>query len=39
MRDNLTLMPDFQRRNMAVKLALQMDAMFGGGSDDEEGFE
>ncbi|KAH7519806.1 uncharacterized protein LOC107424310 [Ziziphus jujuba] len=36
MRDNLRLMPDFQRREMAAKLALKMAAMFGGGSDDEE---
>ncbi|XVF80578.1 hypothetical protein PTKIN_Ptkin15bG0085000 [Pterospermum kingtungense] len=35
-RSNLRLMPDFQRREMAAKLALKMAAMFGGGSDDEE---
>ncbi|GKV30227.1 hypothetical protein SLEP1_g39065 [Rubroshorea leprosula] len=38
-RDNLRLMPDFQRREMAAKMALKMAAMFGGGSDDEDGFE
>lgn len=36
MRDSLRLMPDFQRREMAAKLALKMAAMFGGSSDDEE---
>lgn len=36
MRDSLRLMPDFQRREMAAKLALKMASMFGGGSDDEE---
>lgn len=35
-RENLRLMPDFQRREMAANLALKMAAMFGGGSDDEE---
>ncbi|XVE50206.1 hypothetical protein DITRI_Ditri01bG0143200 [Diplodiscus trichospermus] len=35
-RSNLRLMPDFQRREMAAKLAMKMAAMFGGGSDDEE---
>lgn len=35
-RDNLRLMPDFQRREMAANMALKMAAMFGGGSDDEE---
>lgn len=35
MRDNLRLMPDFQRREMAAKLAMKMAAMFGDGSDDE----
>ncbi|XP_022746841.1 uncharacterized protein LOC111296681 isoform X2 [Durio zibethinus] len=34
-RSNLRLMPDFQRREMAAKLAMKMAAMFGGGSDDE----
>lgn len=37
MRSNLRLMPDFQRREMAAKLAMKMAAMFGG--DDEEAFE
>lgn len=36
MRDGLRLMPDFQRREMAAKLALKMASIFGGGSDDEE---
>jgi hypothetical protein len=36
MRESLRLMPDFQRREMAAKLAMKMAAMFGGGSDDEE---
>ncbi|CAK9319661.1 unnamed protein product [Citrullus colocynthis] len=36
MRDSLRLMPDFQRREMAAKLATKMAAMFGGSSDDEE---
>ncbi|XAR73665.1 hypothetical protein NMG60_11007711 [Bertholletia excelsa] len=36
MRDSLRLMPDFQRREMAAKLALKMAAMFGDGSSDEE---
>ncbi|KAE8723149.1 Trigalactosyldiacylglycerol 1 isoform 4 [Hibiscus syriacus] len=35
-RSNLRLMPDFQRRERAAKLAFKMAAMFGGGSDDEE---
>ncbi|CAN1256478.1 hypothetical protein LINPERPRIM_LOCUS9333 [Linum perenne] len=35
-RDNLRLMPDFQRREMAANLAMKMASMFGGGSDDEE---
>ncbi|OMO65393.1 Alpha/gamma-adaptin-binding protein p34, partial [Corchorus capsularis] len=39
-RSNLRLMPDFQRRAMAAKLAMKMAAMFGGDSggdsDDEE---
>lgn len=34
-RDNLRLMPDFQRREMAANLAMKMAAMFGGGSDDD----
>ncbi|KAL6993343.1 hypothetical protein U1Q18_011459 [Sarracenia purpurea var. burkii] len=37
MRDNLRLMPDFQRREMAANLALKMAAMFGDGSGDEDG--
>ncbi|XP_059439958.1 uncharacterized protein LOC132172465 [Corylus avellana] len=36
MRESLRLMPDFQRREMAAKLAMKMAAMFGGGSDDDE---
>ncbi|XP_062073766.1 uncharacterized protein LOC133777984 [Humulus lupulus] len=35
-RDSLRLMPDFQRREMAAKMALKMATMFGGGSDDEQ---
>ncbi|EPS72172.1 hypothetical protein M569_02586, partial [Genlisea aurea] len=34
MRNGLRLMPDFQRREMAAKLAMKMAAMFG--SEDEE---
>lgn len=38
-RGSLRLMPDFQRREMAGKLAMKMAAMFGGDSSgDEEGF-
>ncbi|TVU01471.1 hypothetical protein EJB05_53075, partial [Eragrostis curvula] len=37
MRSNLRLMPDFQRREMAAKLAMKMAAMFG--DDDQEGLE
>ncbi|CAK9139365.1 unnamed protein product [Ilex paraguariensis] len=37
MRDSLRLMPDFQRREMAAKLAMKMAAMFGGDSDEEGG--
>ncbi|CAN6240634.1 unnamed protein product [Urochloa humidicola] len=37
MRSNLRLMPDFQRREMAAKLAMKMAAMFG--DDDDEAFE
>ncbi|KAL6651272.1 hypothetical protein ACP70R_010197 [Stipagrostis hirtigluma subsp. patula] len=37
MRSNLRLMPDFQRREMAAKLAMKMAAMFG--DNDEEAFE
>ncbi|KAL9663379.1 hypothetical protein QQ045_018765 [Rhodiola kirilowii] len=36
MRDSLRLMPDFQRREMAAKLALRMASMFGGESEDED---
>ncbi|KAL2348300.1 hypothetical protein Fmac_002300 [Flemingia macrophylla] len=36
MRAGLRLMPDFQRREMAAKLALKMASMFGGVSDEEE---
>lgn len=35
MRDSLRLMPDFQRREMAAKLAMKMAAMFGDSSGDE----
>ncbi|KAL1208255.1 hypothetical protein V5N11_034970 [Cardamine amara subsp. amara] len=35
-RDNLPLMPDFQRREIAANLAMKMASMFGGDSDDEE---
>lgn len=36
-RDNLRLMPDFQRREMAANLAMKMAGMFGdGGSSDGE---
>ncbi|KAJ4799720.1 Ras-related protein Rab-8A [Rhynchospora pubera] len=35
MRDNLRLMPDFQRREMAAKLAMRMAVMFGASSDEE----
>ncbi|KAK6916931.1 hypothetical protein RJ641_017682 [Dillenia turbinata] len=37
MRDNLRLMPDFQRREIAAQLAMKMAAMFGGSSEDEDG--
>lgn len=36
MRAGLRLMPDFQRREMAAKLAMKMASMFGGESDEEE---
>ncbi|XP_050366785.1 uncharacterized protein LOC126785205 [Argentina anserina] len=36
MRDSLRLMPDFQRREMAAKLAMKMASMFGGESDNEQ---
>ncbi|KNA19707.1 hypothetical protein SOVF_058920 [Spinacia oleracea] len=35
MRSNSRLMPDFQRREMAAKLAMQMAALFGDCSGDE----
>ncbi|XP_019087076.1 PREDICTED: uncharacterized protein LOC104757704 [Camelina sativa] len=35
-RDNLRLMPDFQRKEIAANLAMKMASMFGGDSDDEE---
>ncbi|XP_030523793.1 uncharacterized protein LOC115736304 isoform X1 [Rhodamnia argentea] len=35
-RSNLRFMPDYQRREMAAKLAMKMASMFGGSSDDEE---
>ncbi|XP_010557452.1 PREDICTED: uncharacterized protein LOC104826450 [Tarenaya hassleriana] len=38
-RDNLRLMPDFQRREMAANLAMKMAAMFGGDSDNEDGHD
>ncbi|XP_056862498.1 uncharacterized protein LOC108847696 isoform X2 [Raphanus sativus] len=43
-RDNLRLMPDFQRREIAASLAMKMASMFGGGgggddSDSEEDSE
>lgn len=40
MRENLRLMPDFQRREMAAALAMRMATMFGEeNSEDEDGFE
>ncbi|KAJ6809861.1 uncharacterized protein M6B38_159580 [Iris pallida] len=36
MRDSLRLMPDFQRRDMAAKLAMKMASMFGYSSDEDE---
>jgi hypothetical protein len=36
MRSGLRLMPDFQRREMAAKLAMKMASLFGGDSDDGE---
>ncbi|OIW10767.1 hypothetical protein TanjilG_27713 [Lupinus angustifolius] len=39
MRSSLRLMPDFQRREMAAKLAMKMAAVFGGESDAEEEIE
>ncbi|XP_026446168.1 uncharacterized protein LOC113346847 isoform X3 [Papaver somniferum] len=35
-RGSLRLMPDFQRREMAAKLAMKMAAMFGGDSSGDE---
>ncbi|KAL8543171.1 hypothetical protein ACS0TY_003902 [Phlomoides rotata] len=39
MRNGLRLMPDFQRREMAAKLAMKMAMMFGDSSGGEEGFD
>ncbi|KAL2559238.1 GTP binding [Forsythia ovata] len=39
MRSSLRLMPDFQRREIAAKLAMKMAAMFGDSSGGEEGFD
>lgn len=39
MRDNLRLMPDFQRRDMAAKLAMKMASMFADSSDEDGNFE
>ncbi|KAI4327865.1 hypothetical protein L6164_020277 [Bauhinia variegata] len=36
MRASLRLMPDFQRREMAAKLAMKMASLFWGDSDNEE---
>ncbi|KAL2542932.1 GTP binding [Abeliophyllum distichum] len=38
MRSSLRLMPDFQRREIAAKLAMKMAAMFGDSSGGEEGY-
>ncbi|CAN7025263.1 unnamed protein product [Brassica oleracea var. botrytis] len=38
-RDNLRLMPDFQRREIAANLAMKMASMFGGGGDDSDNEE
>ncbi|KAL3651170.1 hypothetical protein CASFOL_007573 [Castilleja foliolosa] len=38
MRSGLRLMPDFQRREMAAKLAMKMATMFGDSSGGEEDF-
>ncbi|KAJ4963028.1 hypothetical protein NE237_022967 [Protea cynaroides] len=38
-RDSLRLMPDFQRKEMAAKLAMQMATLFGDGSDGEGNFD
>ncbi|MBA0879415.1 hypothetical protein Goshw_013837, partial [Gossypium schwendimanii] len=37
-RSNLRLMPDFQRREMAAKLAIKMAAMFGGDKNEDLSF-
>ncbi|KQJ84220.1 uncharacterized protein LOC100844433 [Brachypodium distachyon] len=37
MRSNLRLVPDFQRREMAAKIAMKMATMFG--DSDDEGFQ
>lgn len=39
MRDSMRLMPDFQRREMAAKLAMKMATMFGDSSGDAEGLD
>ncbi|XP_042494284.1 uncharacterized protein LOC122073725 [Macadamia integrifolia] len=39
MRDSLRLMPDFQRRDMAAKLAMKVATLFGDASDDEGNFD
>ncbi|XP_043714323.1 uncharacterized protein LOC122662683 [Telopea speciosissima] len=39
MRDSLRLMPDFQRREMAAKLAMKVATLFGEDSDDERNFD
>ncbi|PIN12960.1 hypothetical protein CDL12_14420 [Handroanthus impetiginosus] len=39
MRNGLRLMPDFQRREMAAKLAMKMATMFGDSSEGEEEFD
>ncbi|KAL9255081.1 hypothetical protein AKJ16_DCAP00410 [Drosera capensis] len=38
-RNSLRLIPDFQRREMAAKLAMRMAAMFGESSEGEEEFD
>lgn len=35
MRENLRLMPDFQRREMAAEIAMKMASMFGDSSDED----
>ncbi|CAI9765120.1 unnamed protein product [Fraxinus pennsylvanica] len=39
MRSSLMLMPDFQRKEITVKLAMKMVVMFGDGNGGEEGFD